>query len=211
MFECIECDYKSTSKDSLNKHMLIHMGEKDQNLHSSETSIDQLYAEVHIDPSQNGQTFECSVCHFKCSYKDIFDEHMCLQDEIDNKETPSHTGEKPFSCSECSESYESYEGLHSHMNSHIQKKSTKKSCHYTLVEELKCSECEYSTEIKADLKLHMKKHTGESPEKIIDQSFADIVMTPNGLTRGFNNCTFWAKCKKVKLNFVESTSWRDNQ
>ena len=27
----------------------------------------------------------------------------------------------------------------------------------------------------------MKKHTGESPEKIIDQSFADIAMAPMGL------------------------------
>ena len=38
-----------------------------------------------------------------------------------------------------------------------------------------CSECDYTSTYKTELKLHMKSHTGESPGKIIDQSFADIV------------------------------------
>ena len=79
---------------------------------------------------------------------------------------------------DCGESYVSSEELQIHMTTHSKKKSTKESCHYTLFEELKCIECEYKTEIKSELKLHMKKHTGESPEKNIDQSFADIVMAP---------------------------------
>ena len=79
---------------------------------------------------------------------------------------------------DCGESYVSSEELQIHMTTHSKKKSTKESCHYTLFEELKCIECEYKTEIKSELKLHMKKHTGECPEKIIDQSFGDIVMAP---------------------------------
>ena len=38
--------------------------------------------DIHFDPSQNNNKFQCTECDYQCKYPDIFNEHM-----------KTHTGE----------------------------------------------------------------------------------------------------------------------
>ena len=69
-----------------------------------------------------------------------------------------------------------------------------------------CSECDYTSTYKTELKLHMKSHTGESPGKIIDQSFADIVKSPKSFIEAAVNVFSGPNTRSAgRLSFSQST------
>jgi hypothetical protein len=63
----------------------------------------------------------------------------------------THTGEKPFKCSECS--FAAIEA--GHLKRHVRI--------HTGVKSFKCSECSYATSDASNLKTHLRTHNGEKP------------------------------------------------
>ena len=187
----------------------------------SVTTGEQVNADIHIDSSQGKVSFECPERDYKCSYKNILEEHMqshtgekpflCHVCEIEHKDMDSlekhlethninespkqgnkviqteslegqltiHTDEKPFLCLDCNVRCGSDDELQLHISSHLTENITGESDKEE--QTFQCTECDYTSTCKTELNLHKKSHTGESPGKIIDQSFADIVKSPKSL------------------------------
>ena len=93
------------------------------NIEENEMNISSNDIDIHIDPSQTKNSFECSVCGYTCKYEHIFKEHI-----------QTHTGEKAFWCYVCDcESNDSR-----HMKIHMQTHSEE-----TTEKLLVCVECNY--------------------------------------------------------------------
>ena len=117
--------------------------------------------DIHIDPSQNSNTFECSKCDFTCTYENIFNVHI-----------KTHTGEKPFDCSKCGYQCRDEDSLDEHMNTHTGEKPSERdicdlvtdvrsACENQLPcgNALKCTECKFECSSKVDLSNHLVNHS----------------------------------------------------
>ena len=116
IFSCSECDYKSTSKDILNKHNLWCCVKKQTNNQTlsqgenSKESLNSLGDSVSTN-NKNLKMFACSECGYRYMTKEGLQKHF----EI-------HTKEKVYNmvCGECKEGFKSENELLLHMQRHQQ-------------------------------------------------------------------------------------------
>ena len=156
--------------------------------------------DVHIEPSQNNNIFECTKCAYKCKYDHIFKDHMlvhagensfkcdiceleCRDKSTYEKHMLIHNNEILLSCTECT-----YEGLNKEVLSNHLKTHNIYACvkceyksnslkglngHIKIHNQkiLKCSKCEFTCTLPNKLNIHMKTHTGED---ICSEILSDI-------------------------------------
>ena len=142
-FECKECDYKALTKQTLERHLLTHLGVKPHKCDSCEFSTARKSnLTVHQRLHSGEKPYACT----RCSYKAAQSPHLTLH-------MRKHTGVKPYGCSECSYKATQKGALDSHMLTHSR------------VEPFSCEHCSYKTGRKSNLTQHLKicKHaTGPS-------------------------------------------------
>ena len=130
--------------------------------------------DIHIEPSQNENPFECTECDYKCKYSNIFNEHM-----------QTHTGENPIKCDVCElisngrAAFEEHSLLHS------------------IDPKLKCSECTYECLNQTVLYNHLKTHNIYACEKCVYKS--NTLKGLNGHVKVHNLKNL--KCSKCDLSF----------
>ena len=156
--------------------------------------------DVHIEPSQNSNFFECTECDYKCKYEHIFKEHMlvhrgensfkkcdictleCRDKSTYEKHMLIHNNEILLSCTECTFVCLNKTILSNHLKTH--NIYTCEKCEYKSnslkglnshskmhnEKTLKCSKCEFTCMLPNKLNIHMKTHTQEKKFCLILQN-----------------------------------------
>ena len=97
--------------------------------------IDDNDIDVHLDPSQNTNNYECMKCDYQCTYEHIFIEHM-----------QEHIGEKPSMSDICE------------LVSEVKSACEKRLSLNAFTSSLPCTECESEFSSKAELIKHLLVH-----------------------------------------------------
>ncbi|XP_005998033.1 zinc finger protein 574 [Latimeria chalumnae] len=146
-FECKTCGKKMVSKEKLDLHELVHMGQKPHWGHrpygcklcgkhfSNETSL-QLHERRH-----NGvKTFGCQDCGKTFSTEANLEVHQRI-----------HTDERPYKCPDCGKAFRQSTHLKGHRRLHTGERP------------FKCEVCGKAFVLMVRLAEHRRIHTGEKP------------------------------------------------
>ena len=89
LHECNQCNYTCTSSGTLQRHMIIHTGEKPFKCAGCEySSIGTDELKAHMIGKHTGEKpHKCNQCNYTCIPSGTLQRHMMI-----------HTGEKPFKC-----------------------------------------------------------------------------------------------------------------
>ena len=109
-------------------------GEDKEELDLSINNLD-----IHIEPSQKSDQYECKECEYTCKYEHLFKEHLGV-----------HKGENSLFCSKCDNQFKSGEELRKHMQTHMDEKI------------YKCERCEFDSKDKHTYEKHILEHEDEN-------------------------------------------------
>eukprot|EP00736_Rhodelphis_marinus_P003830 Rmarinus@m.14057 len=143
-FRCSVCDYATTQKSSLHKHIrLKHPDHK--LLHKCEyctfTCANSSELVVHVYKSH--KPFTCHLCDYATGHSGHLKQHIQQR----------HSQEKPFKCKFCDYACVRKNSLDAHVRSK-----------HTGEKPFKCDQCDYAAAQFFSLQLHMRrKHTGDKP------------------------------------------------
>ncbi|XP_047135666.1 uncharacterized protein LOC100199249 isoform X2 [Hydra vulgaris] len=150
------------------KVSLYDKSKVDLNLHLSDKSDISKLERIY----DNSKKYKCAFCRYSSNNTQHIQEH-----------TNSHTGERPFKCSECAINYTSKTALRRHCSrkhKNAEKKFKCDQCEYKTYQlstlnthkkihltenHLKCDKCGYTCYSKARLEQHIRSHTGLKPYK----------------------------------------------
>ncbi|XP_077374613.1 uncharacterized protein LOC144017184 [Festucalex cinctus] len=140
-FKCSLCDSAFFKMSDLQRHMMIHSGEKPFSCTvCPKRFIRKAHLVYHMRTHTGEKPFTCSFCGKRFSLKGNLMRH-----------TRKHTGEKPFKCGECNAGFSVRPALIQHMRTHTGEKP------------FKCSYCGEGFAQRGHLIGHTRVHTGEKP------------------------------------------------
>nr|CAI5843057.1 unnamed protein product [Callosobruchus analis] len=150
--ECTNCNYKTTFKFNLKKHMLKHCSSRNLTCSQcdasfrSKTMLDNHVSQRHTNlatPSEE-TTHECSQCQYKTEAKSDFDEHMLTHSNVASDLNP---------CEHCDMSFKHKAALYNHVIK--RHPETTDSIPGKILE---CSSCTYKTTRKSMDDHVLRKH-----------------------------------------------------
>ncbi|CAH2016844.1 unnamed protein product [Acanthoscelides obtectus] len=147
---CTHCEYKTTYKGNLVRHMMKHTGAKlkctkcDKSF-TATLSLDDHILRKHPDvaASVSRKIHKCTHCEYKTTFPHCLASHMM-----------KHTGAK-LKCTKCDKSFTIIKSLDHHILRKHPDVAASVSCKIH-----KCTHCEYKTTFPHFLASHMMKHTG---------------------------------------------------
>lgn len=138
---CTLCDKNFSKTFSLNRHMLLHTGEKPHKCPTcGKAFIQKTDLERHLTTHSDILNFECIDCKKRFKTKKNLNCHMS-----------THSTDRPFKCQFCEKSFKVKRMLKFHEGLHTGEKP------------YACDICEKSFPAKPYLKSHLKTHDEEKP------------------------------------------------
>lgn len=141
-FACDMCNYRTSFKSNLHKHIRTHGGVKEClcNICGYKCFF-KATLKKHFRIHTGDQPFLCSYCTYRCSFKSNLVRHM-----------KKHTGEeKKFACAVCEYKCALKQSFVIHMRKHTGEKP------------FVCNVCGYRCTLNSNLVQHMNSHSGEKP------------------------------------------------
>lgn len=141
-FACAICNYRTSFKSNLHKHIRTHGGVKEClcNICGYKCFF-KATLKKHFRIHTGDQPFLCSYCTYRCSFKSNLVRHM-----------KKHTGEeKKFACEHCEYRCALKQSFVIHMRKHTGEKP------------FVCNVCGYRCTLNSNLMQHMNSHSGEKP------------------------------------------------
>ncbi|XP_055307489.1 oocyte zinc finger protein XlCOF28-like, partial [Sitodiplosis mosellana] len=209
--KCSLCEYQTSDKRNLKRHVLKHTGEKPfpccvcQKRFSTKQHL-RSHMKTHVDELP----FRCEVCS------------KCFSQKINlNQHKKIHNGERPFPCSVCQKRFTQKRNLQSHIKTHVdeflfsclnclqgfhrseEEKEHESGCK---VRRHECHLCkEFSTLDKKDLKVHLRVHTGERTFECshCSQKFNQSSALKRHLETHINPRPLKIKCSSCFKNFTQ--------
>ncbi|XP_054467310.1 zinc finger protein 699-like [Anoplopoma fimbria] len=146
-FQCDMCNKAFKFKSRLQRHLLVHIGERHHSyiktLKCDTCGRAFIYRSsllVHMRTHSGEKPYSCNICSKRFSQKYSLNSHIRI-----------HSGEKPYSCKICGKTFGQTSALNTHITIHTGEKP------------FSCKLCGKDFRLNGDLTVHMRIHTGEKP------------------------------------------------
>jgi KRAB domain-containing zinc finger protein len=168
--ECNQCDYKTNLSQSLKKHQLVHVIERNFKCSHCELSFkDQLALKKHSALVHEGlKQFTCEICAKSFGRADYLEKHLL-----------THSEERNFKCEICNDTFKISDTLNNHRRNVHNIDSERHCCHvcgkifsggfylrehldrHQDVRRFKCEFCKKGFNSKSNLQQHRSIHLNE--------------------------------------------------
>ncbi|XP_049276063.1 zinc finger protein 678-like [Rhipicephalus sanguineus] len=172
VFNCFECGYIATSKSALQRHQMIHTGERPYKCERCSKAFNRKSnMATHMRIHTGERPYQCHLCPWKSSWRHLaavrhrpgqprhpgsptkMRAFKCLvcgftaRDKSDlQRHQIIHTGERPYKCDHCGKAFNQRCNLVSHIRVHTGEKP------------YRCHLCPYDSAWKRAIMRHLKTH-----------------------------------------------------